>query len=99
MAQELISHKVLSLDFWQDAVAYAGAVMPTGTIGCSGTEHPRRNDCAIGRAVHDLESAADRHRRKECGYVASSESAGGRADHHSRAARCPAVLLFGQKAV
>lgn len=45
-----------------------------------GTEHPRRNDCAIGRAVHDLESAADRHRRKECGYVASSESAGGRAD-------------------
>lgn len=35
MAQELISHKVLSLDFWQDAVAYAGSVMPTGTIGCA----------------------------------------------------------------
>ena len=24
MAQELISHKVLSLDFWQDTVTYAG---------------------------------------------------------------------------
>ena len=35
MAQELISHKVLSLDFWQDAVTYAGSVMPTGTIGCA----------------------------------------------------------------
>ena len=34
MAQELISHKVLSLDFWQDTVTYAGSVMPTGTIGC-----------------------------------------------------------------
>ena len=32
MAQELISHKVLSLDFWQDTVSYAGSVMPTGTI-------------------------------------------------------------------
>ena len=35
MAQELISHKVLSLDFWQDTVTYAGSVMPTGTIGCA----------------------------------------------------------------
>ena len=35
MAQELISHKVLSLDFWQDIVTYAGSVMPTGTIGCA----------------------------------------------------------------
>ena len=35
MAQELISHKVLSLDFWQDTVTYAGCVMPTGTIGCA----------------------------------------------------------------
>ena len=35
MAQELISHKVLSLDFWQDTVAYAGSVMPTGTGGCA----------------------------------------------------------------
>ena len=35
MAQELISHKILSLDFWRDAVTYAGSVMPTGTIGCA----------------------------------------------------------------
>ena len=35
MAQELISHKVLSLDFWQDTVTYAGSVMPTGMIGCA----------------------------------------------------------------
>ena len=35
MEQELISHKVLSLDFWQDTVTYAGSVMPTGTIGCA----------------------------------------------------------------
>ena len=35
MAQKLISHKVLSLDFWQDTVTYAGSVMPTGTIGCA----------------------------------------------------------------
>ena len=35
MAQELISHKVLSLDFWQNTVTYAGSVMPTGTIGCA----------------------------------------------------------------
>ena len=34
MAQELISHKVLSLDFWQDTVTYEGCTMPTGTIGC-----------------------------------------------------------------
>lgn len=34
MAQELIRHNVLSLDFWQDTVTYAGSVMPTGTIGC-----------------------------------------------------------------
>ena len=32
MAQELIRHNVLSLDFWQDTVTYAGSVMPTGTI-------------------------------------------------------------------
>ena len=35
MAQELIRHNVLSLDFWQDTVTYAGSVMPTGTIGCA----------------------------------------------------------------
>ena len=35
MAQELISHKILSLDFWRDTVTYAGSVMPTGTIGCA----------------------------------------------------------------
>ena len=35
MAQELSSHMVLSLDFWQDTVTYAGSVMPTGTIGCA----------------------------------------------------------------
>ena len=35
MAQEFISHKVLSLDFWQDTVTYAGSVMLTGTIGCA----------------------------------------------------------------
>lgn len=35
MAQEFISHKVLSLDFWQDTVTYAGSVMPIGTISCS----------------------------------------------------------------
>ena len=35
MAQELIHHNVLSLDFWQDTVTYAGSVMPTGTIGCA----------------------------------------------------------------
>ncbi len=35
MAQELISHNVLSLDFWQDIVTYAGNVMPTGMIGCA----------------------------------------------------------------
>ena len=32
MAQELISHKVLSLDFWQDAVTYAGSVMPLASL-------------------------------------------------------------------
>lgn len=35
MAQELIRHNVLSLDFWQDTVTYAGSVMPTSTIGCA----------------------------------------------------------------
>ena len=35
MAQELIRHNVLSLDFWQDTVTYAGSIMPTGTIGCA----------------------------------------------------------------
>ena len=35
MAQELIRHNVLSLDFWQDTVTYAGSVRPTGTIGCA----------------------------------------------------------------
>ncbi|WP_343253492.1 DUF6076 domain-containing protein [Ligaoa zhengdingensis] len=29
-----MAHNVLSLDFWQDTVTYAGSVMPTGTIGC-----------------------------------------------------------------
>ena len=39
MAQELIRHNVLSLDFWQDTVTYAGSVMPTGTHV---TELPRQ---------------------------------------------------------
>ena len=39
MAQELIRHNVLSLDFWQDTVTYAGSVMPTGTIGCAAVSY------------------------------------------------------------
>ena len=34
MAQELISHKVLSLDFWQDTAIYGGKSFPSGTLGC-----------------------------------------------------------------
>lgn len=64
-----------------------------------GIEHPRRNDHTIGRAMHDLESTADRHWLKERGYADSSESAGGRTGCHSHAARCPTVLTLGQKAV
>ena len=30
-----MKHNILSLDFWQDTVTYAGSVMPTGTIGCA----------------------------------------------------------------
>ena len=40
MAQELISHKVLSLDFWQDTVTYEGKTVPGGTIGCEALNIP-----------------------------------------------------------
>ena len=52
--QELIRHNVLSLDFWQDTVTYAGSVMPTGTIGCVVLNIPDETIAQSERAVHDL---------------------------------------------
>ena len=99
MAQELISHNVLSLDFWQDTVTYAGSVMPTGTIGCAVLNIPGETIARLDAPCTILESTADRHWLKERGYAASSESAGGGTGYHSHAARCPTVLPLGQKAV
>ena len=59
MAQELISHKVLSLDFWQDIVTCAGSVMPTGTIGCAVLNIPDKTITQyLGRGTLDEQTAA-----------------------------------------
>lgn len=31
----ILNQNLLTLDFWQDKVTYAGHTMPTGSIGCA----------------------------------------------------------------
>ena len=31
----ILKRELLSLDFWQDKVTYAGHTLPTGSIGCA----------------------------------------------------------------
>lgn len=98
MAQELIRHNVLSLDFWQDTVTYAGSVMPTGTIGCAVLNIPDETIARLDAPCMILNQLLTGIGLKNV-YAASSESAGGGTDHHSCAAQCPTVLPLGQKAV
>lgn len=32
---EMVAHKLLTLDFWQDSVTYEGQTMPSGTLACA----------------------------------------------------------------
>lgn len=31
----ILNQNLLSLDFWQDKVTYAGHALPTGSVGCA----------------------------------------------------------------
>ena len=90
MAQELIRHNVLSLDFWQDTVTYAGSVMPTGTIGCAVLNIPDETIARLDAPCMILNQLLT---------GIGLKNVGGGTDHHSCAAQCPTVLPLGQKAV
>ena len=40
MATKLISHNMLTLDFWQENVIYEGRKLPSGSIGCAALNIP-----------------------------------------------------------
>lgn len=99
MAQELIRHNVLSLDFWQDTVTYAGSVMLTGTIGCAVLNIPGETITRLDAPCTTLNQLLTGIGLKNVDMqILPKAHEAGQAVIHTLAF-CPTVLTLGQKAV